>query len=114
MSHFVKCSVCGGRFDRDKVQAVKTSARRYAHQACFPQGAIVPLAITEEEAELIQLKDYVKNLLKDKYVAARVNRQIKQYHKEYGYSYSGMLKALVWFYEIKGNPIDKANGGIGI
>ena len=25
-----------------------------------------------------------------------------------------MLKALVWFYEIKGNPVDKANGGIGI
>ena len=25
-----------------------------------------------------------------------------------------MLKALVYFYEIKGNSVDKANGGIGI
>ena len=112
--HKVKCTVCGKIFDRDRIQAVKAGARRYAHQTCLPQGELVPLAVTEEELELIQLKEYVKNLLKDSYVPARVNKQIKEYKKEYNYTYTGMLKALVWFYEIKGNPVDKANGGIGI
>ena len=33
---------------------------------------------------------------------------------EYNYTYSGMLKTLIWWYEIKGNTIEKANEGIGI
>lgn len=36
------------------------------------------------------------------------------FHKEKNYSYSGMYKSLKYFFEIKGNPIEKANGGIGI
>ncbi|WP_440972138.1 hypothetical protein, partial [Megamonas funiformis] len=36
------------------------------------------------------------------------------YKAMYNYTYSGMLKSLIWFYEIKGNSIEKANGGIGI
>ena len=64
MAHMVKCTVCGKKFDRDKIQAVK--------------------------------------------------KQIKEFKKEYDYSYSGMLKTLIWWYEIKGNSKEKANGGIGI
>ena len=41
-------------------------------------------------------------------------KQINQYINEYHYSYSGILKSLTYFYEIKGNSLDKANGGIGI
>lgn len=39
---------------------------------------------------------------------------MNDYIKEYQYTYSGMLKALVYFYEVKGNNKNKANGGIGI
>ena len=39
---------------------------------------------------------------------------VKEFKETYDYSYSGMLKTLIWFYEIKGNSIEKANGGIGI
>lgn len=39
---------------------------------------------------------------------------MNDYIREYQYTYSGMLKALVYFYEIKGNNKNKANGGIGI
>ena len=38
MAHMVICTVCGKRFDRDKIQAVKSGARRYAHQSCMPDG----------------------------------------------------------------------------
>ena len=106
MAHMVKCSVCGGQFDRDKVQAVKSGARRYAHHTCMPSGELVPLPQTD--AELTKLIEYAQQLL------GKVKKQIKDFKDEYGYSYSGMLKSLVYFYEVKGNSKDKANGGIGI
>ena len=43
-----------------------------------------------------------------------INKQIKDFQKEYQYSLSGMLKSLIWFYEVKGNNPEKSNGGIGI
>ena len=114
MAHMVKCTVCGESFDRDKVQAVKSGARRYAHYTCLPEGELVPLPNAVVDQDLVDLENYIKNLLGDDYNPARVKKQIKDYKAEYNYSYSGMLKALVWFYEVKGNSIEKANGGIGI
>ena len=111
MSHYVVCSVCGVRFDRDKIQAVKSGARRYAHQACFPQGEIVPLP--QKDEDLVKLENYIQQLLGEEYNKARVNKQIKDFVAE-GYTLSGILKSLIYFYEVKGNSRDKANGGIGI
>ena len=107
MAHKVKCTVCGELFDRDKVQAVKTGARRYAHYTCKPDGEKVPMA-NPEDKDLTALKDYAKNLLGNDYNPARVSAQIKKFHTQYDYSYSGMLKALHWFYDIKKNPIEMA------
>ena len=112
MAHYVICSVCGKRFDRDKVQAVKSNARRYAHQSCYPQGEIVPLPQVDEDLQ--KLNEYIEKLLGNNYNKARVKQQLKSFKEEYNYSYSGILKSLVYFYEVKGNSIDKANGGIGI
>lgn len=113
MAHMVKCVVCGKKFDRDKIQAVQVSTRRYAHYSCCPEGELVPLGDTVDP-ELVKLETYIEQLLGDDYNPARVKKQIKDYKKEYDYSYSGMLKTLIWFYEIKGNSKEKANGGIGI
>lgn len=112
MAHMVKCTVCGKQFNRDKIQAVKTSARRYAHYSCFPEGELVPLETVDED--LIKLEEYTAELLGEDYNPARVKKQIKDFKENYDYSYSGMLKTLIWFYEIKGNSKEKANGGIGI
>ena len=38
----------------------------------------------------------------------------KSFQKEYKYTYSGMLKTLTWWFDIKQNSIEKANNGIGI
>ena len=113
MAHNVKCTVCGQTFDRDKIQAVKVSARRYAHYSCKPDGELVPLANPVDE-DLLKLEAYIEKLLGSNYNHAKVKKQIKDFKKDYDYSYSGMLKTLIWFYDIKGNPKDKANGGIGI
>lgn len=112
MAHYVICSVCGKKFDRDTVQAVKTSARRYAHYTCKPDGELIPLP--QKDPDLTKLENYIQKLLGDDYNRARVNKQIKDYVDKDGYSYSGILKSLIYFYEVKGNSKEKANGGIGI
>lgn len=112
MAHLVKCVVCGHQFDRDKIQAVKVSARRYAHYTCNPEGELVPLPT--KNADLIALENYIMKLFEEDYVSPQIRKQIKQYHEEYHYSYSGMLKTLIYWFEVKGNSIEKANGHIGI
>lgn len=116
MAHYVVCAVCGKRFDRDIVQATRYSSRRYAHQECYPEGEIVPMPPPKKEKneDLIKLEEYIKKLFNYEKIPQRVYLQINQYVKEYGYSYSGILKTLVYAFEVKHNDITKANGGIGI
>ena len=115
IAHNVKCTVCGCTFDRDKVQAVKSGARRYAHYSCLPTGELVELPKKEEkDPDLVALEEYVKKMFNEDYVNARVRKQISDFREEYNYTYSGMLKSLVYFYEVKGNSLEKSNGGIGI
>ena len=110
----VICAVCNERFDRDKIQAVKVSSRRYAHFDCKPDGEIVPLPEVDED--LLKLEQYIKILLKEDYINVRVRKQIKEFKEKYNYTHSGILKSLIYFYEVKGNPKEKARatGGIGI
>ena len=106
------CKICGKQFDRNAEQAVIAGPRRYAHQKCLPTGELVPME-NPIDPELDKLNNYIINLLGKDYNAARVKKQIKDF-KEQGMSYSGMLKSLIYFYEVKGNSKEKANGGIGI
>ena len=112
MSHIVKCAICQKTFDRDKIQAVKHGARRYSHYECEPTGEKVPLIKKDEDLQ--KLLEYINILFKGQQNQAKVNQSIKKFHNEFGYSYSGIQKALYYFYEIKHNSIDKANGGISI
>ena len=112
MAHYVKCTVCGQKFNRDKIQAVKVGKNRYAHYKCKPDGEKIPLENPEDE-DLTALKEYAKDLLKDDYNAVKVNAQIKKFRKEYDYTYSGMLKALKYWYEVRKNPVD-VDRGVGI
>lgn len=45
----------------------------------------------------------------------KITLQIKKYLQDYpNYTYSGIRRTLQYFYEVKKNPIEKSNGGIGI
>ena len=113
MSHYVKCPKCGETFDRDIIQAVRINGRRYGHAKCYPDNNnFVPL-VEKKISEEQKIKNYAKSILKEQYVAARVNKQIKDFLAE-GYTASGILKTLIYWYEIKHNDISKAIGGIGI
>ena len=111
MAHIVTCIYCKQKFDRDKFPFIQVSQRRYAHQEC---SLSEDQKQSKEEQDKIELENYIIKLFKVDYVDARIRKQIKQYKEEYNYTYSGIHKALVYFYEIKGNSIEKANGGIGI
>ena len=107
-----KCAICGKEFDRNAIQAVRHGARRYSHWTCKPNGELVPMEKKDEDLQ--KLLEYINTLFKGQQNQAKVNQSIKKFHNEFGYSYSGIQKALYYFYEIKHNSIDKANGGISI
>ena len=111
MAHPVKCKYCGKTFDRDKVECVQVSKARYAHPQCHIESQ---LSVSQDKKDLEELREYIKKLFNTEHINAKINIQIKEYHEKYNYSYIGMKKTLYYFYEIKQNPIDKANGGIGI
>lgn len=111
MAHIVTCIYCKKKFDRDKFPFVQISQRRYAHKEC---SAANDEKLKQEEADKIALENYIMKLLGEEYITPRVRKQMNTYIEQYQYTYSGMRKALIYFYEVKGNSVEKANGGIGI
>ena len=112
MAHYVTCAICKERFDRDKYPAVLVSSRRYAHATCA--GTLSP----EEEKiqrDKKQLDDYIIELFNLEHMDGRITLQIQKYMQDHPeYTYSGIKRTLEYFYKVKGNSIEKANGGIGI
>ena len=111
ISHKVKCYYCGQVFDRDKVPFIQVSKRRYAHKECSMSEDEKKL---QENKDREELYDYIMKLFNISFVDPKIQKQIKKYIEENNYTYSGIKKALVYFFEIKGNSVEKANGGIGI
>lgn len=70
--------------------------------------------MNKEDSDKMKLEQYINKLFHTDYVDPRIQKQIKNYIKEYNFTYSGILKSLVYFYEVKQNPVEKSNDGIGI
>lgn len=125
------CAICGESFDRNSIQAVRHNGRRYSHATCEPDNTdFVPMEVPSTpikkkkepkpkkvdpaKEEMEKLKDYINHLYGDKANWAMIMKQIKSYQKEYNYTLNGILKSLMWFYEVKGNSPEEGRGGIGI
>lgn len=106
----VKCPICGQYFSRSEVPFIHLK-NRYYHQSCYEAQEN---AKSEEEKEKEKLIEYIKKLFDIKTPTLKINTQIKNYIENKNYSYEGIRKALIYWFEIKGNSIEKANGGIGI
>lgn len=104
----VVCIYCKKSLNRNDADCVMVTNGKYAHQAC------VDIEAKRELTDKEKLDQYIKQLFKSDYVSPQIQKQIKRYAEEYNFTYSGMLKALVYFYEVKGNSLEKANGGVGI
>ena len=107
----LKCYYCGQTFDANKEPFVQVTSRRYAHEACA-LGA--EAAKTKEQKDKEELENYIKQLFGISSISAKIRKQIETYHKENNFTYSGIHKTLIYFFDIRGNSIEKANGGIGI
>ena len=68
----------------------------------------------QENKDREELYDYIMKLFNISFVDPKIQKQIKKYIEENNYTYSGIKKALVYFFDIKGNSVEKANSGIGI
>ena len=111
MAKYVTCPYCKIKFNREKEECVQISERRYAHQDCVLKQQKESL---KQQEDLQKLCDYIQTLFNFEEMPQKVLRQIEGYKKSYSYSYSGILKSLVYFYDIKKNDMSKSNGGIGI
>lgn len=109
--HMVKCKFCGLYFDANAEPFVMASARRYAHKSCYEKHEAEK---TQEERDEEDFYKYAQKIFGDDYNFLMTQKLAKQYIKENKYTYSGMLKSLIWFYEVQHNTTDKANGSIGI
>ena len=96
-----KCPHCNNEVkEEDAIYNTKT--KRYYHEFCY-----------NELLERKKLCDYVCELFNYKKPSVRIYQQMANYY-ERGVSYTDMLLALKYFYEIKKGDINKSQGGIGI
>ena len=108
--HIVKCPVCGKSFDRDSVPNHQ-DGKRYLHIECWARQQA---SMTQDDKDKVALEEYIKELFKLNKITIKINKQIESFHNEYGYTYTGIKKALVYHFEVKKGDIKQANGGIGI
>lgn len=134
--HIVKCPYCNKEFDASKEPYV-LMGRRYAHKTCYDEAkgekpvikrakrksnSVVTVPpkkssaslISTQDTDLKALKDYIDKLFGENCNWPMTMKYIKKFKNENKYSYSGMLKSLIYFFEVQGNSIEKANNSIGI
>lgn len=108
--HIVKCLYCEKSFDAN-IEPYEKVGRRYAHIDCYKNYQANK---SKEEKDKEALEKYILELFGLEYITPRIKKQINSYLNEYKYTYSGMLRSLKYFFEIKRNDVEKANQGIGI
>ena len=104
----VVCAYCKKPLSKKDADCIMIGNNKYVHKGCQT------LEEAREKTDKEKLEEYIKKLFGVSYIDPRVKAQIKKYVEEYNYTYSGIQKALIYFYEIKNGDKEKANGGIGI
>jgi len=111
IAHPVTCFYCKKKFDRDKIPTYQLSQRRYAHLSCYQEAQ---KREKKEQADKEKLLKYLQDKFGDISTNMKIKKQLKTFIEVNKYTYSGIHRALCYFYDIKKNPINKANNGIGI
>jgi hypothetical protein len=103
-----QCVYCNESLFKDAADTIKLSETRFAHKACQEKKDSQPL--TEEE----KLDNYIMELYDIDYILPGIQKQKNKFITEYNFTYSGMLKSLVYWYEVKKNPLNKEQMTLGI
>lgn len=103
------CIYCKQQIDKSKESYKELPKGKFAHLSCWGKNQS---KLTDKE----KLENYICELYGINKITQKISRQIKDYIDNYGYSYSGIRKALVYYHEVKGNKYDatKAKGSIRI
>lgn len=109
--HMVTCVHCRQKFDRDKQPFVEVSTRRYAHPDCHEKHKI---EYEQQQKDWLALEEYIKYLFNIETITVKIRKQVNDFVNNQHYTYTGILRALMYFYGVQGHSIEKANGGIGI
>lgn len=106
MARLVKCVYCEKQFDREQEDFVPVK-NRYAHTECAKKHAVKQKVINEIHEKMF-------NLLGRDYSKIKIDKQIKELLEDGNKTELGILKALNYWYDVKGNDPALANGGIRI
>lgn len=101
------CPFCKKKIDRTKDLYRRLPGGWFGHEECCvleDQRKKTP----EEELCL-----YIMKLYDIPFVTPYMKRQIEKYRVEYQYTYTGMLRSLRYWYDVKKIPFDKSKG-VGI
>ena len=105
----VLCKYCKKPISKSKKEEyIQITETQYAHIKCSEEEA------KREKSDVELLDEYIMKLFGYEYVPPRAKKQINDYISQYNFTYSGMLKALIYFYEIRGGSIEDAHDGVGI
>lgn len=104
--HIVKCYYCNQSFDANIEEYTKPTKNRYAHKKCAEQAEL-------KKGIILQIHNKMQGLLGDEYNRTKIDRSIKSMVKD-GKTEHGILRTLEYWYDIRGNSAEKANGGISI
>lgn len=110
-NHYVTCVYCHQKFDREKEPTAQVASRRYAHASCLEAHKN---DLPKEEQDFADLEEYIKKIFKVEQLSQKIRNQISKFIQEEDYTYYGILMSLTYFFSVKNNSTEKANGGIGI
>lgn len=107
----VKCIYCKGTLDKSEAVQPNPNVYRYAHKLCHER---VQASKTQAERDYEELENYIKNLFDINVLNATITKQIKTFRENFDLSYTGILKTLQWWTEVKNERFEDKNYGIAI
>lgn len=109
-----KCPVCGNNVGKDEVN--KRYKGKTYHVKCYDEmlGKKYEENIIQQADPLKELKDFVLHLFKIDKMSHMMEDQLVKYTREYGYTATGMLNALKYYFDICENELTDNVKGVGI
>ena len=104
---YVKCKYCKQILSKKDEDCIQLSETKFAHRDCETAEQL------REKTDEEKLDLYIMELFNTDFVSPGIKKQIKEYVEKYNFTHSGILKALIYYYDVKKNSIEKARG-IGI
>ena len=111
MPQLVKCIYCKMTLDKKDAVQPNPNVYRYAHKACFDK---YQASLSQAEKDYNELENYIKKLFDINVLNATITKQIKTFRENFELTYTGILKTLQWWTEVKKEKFEDKNYGIAI